>query len=389
MLAARAVDPGARAAVARSVRRSWHSSPSSALLRAQPVERSRGNRRARIARSTPRVRRRGGTAPLRRAPPKEAQSIHQQGLTGAGFAGNHGQARTELQFGSRQPWRNRAGRGGEHGAHVPVPWAQRGICLCRIGGFLAALGTTRSAWPAPAAVYPGMARPRRSARAAIAAHAGVAAHPRRRAGRLADLARHAGLDVSPATIRNILPTSRMRGCWPRRTPSAGRVPTAQGYRVFVDSLLQLKPLGEGELSTCGRNCRPARHQVLLGSASNFSAWLRRRGRRAAARAVRVPQIEFVPLDPQRVLASWCWPTTRSEPDDRDAPRVRPGRTRTRRTTSTRISPGSRCSADPRALLRDRARPATRCRRCWPLAGTGRPGVRAGRRRHAGGGPDPG
>ena len=30
--------------------------------------------------------------------------------------------------------------------------------------------------------------------------------------------------------------------------SAGRIPTAQGYRVFVDSLLQLRPLPEGELA---------------------------------------------------------------------------------------------------------------------------------------------
>jgi len=61
------------------------------------------------------------------------------------------------------------------------------------------------------------------------------------------LARHAGLDVSPATIRNILADLEGAGLLAAPHASAGRVPTAQGYRVFVDSLLQLKPLGEGEL----------------------------------------------------------------------------------------------------------------------------------------------
>jgi heat-inducible transcriptional repressor len=58
------------------------------------------------------------------------------------------------------------------------------------------------------------------------------------------LARHAGLDVSPATIRNILADLESAGLLAAPHSSAGRVPTAQGYRVFVDSLLQLKPLGD-------------------------------------------------------------------------------------------------------------------------------------------------
>ena len=62
------------------------------------------------------------------------------------------------------------------------------------------------------------------------------------------LARHAGLDVSPATIRNILADLEDAGLLAAPHSSAGRVPTAQGYRLFVDSLLQLKPLGEGELA---------------------------------------------------------------------------------------------------------------------------------------------
>ncbi|HEX2083026.1 MAG TPA: heat-inducible transcriptional repressor HrcA, partial [Xanthomonadaceae bacterium] len=61
------------------------------------------------------------------------------------------------------------------------------------------------------------------------------------------LARHAGLDVSPATIRNILADLEDIGLLSAPHASAGRVPTVQGYRVFVDSLLQVKPLREAEL----------------------------------------------------------------------------------------------------------------------------------------------
>ena len=62
------------------------------------------------------------------------------------------------------------------------------------------------------------------------------------------LARHAGLDVSPATIRNILADLEDSGLLSSPHTSAGRVPTAQGYRVFVDSLLQVRSLAEREVA---------------------------------------------------------------------------------------------------------------------------------------------
>src|SRR5690606_41402516 len=58
------------------------------------------------------------------------------------------------------------------------------------------------------------------------------------------LVRHAGLDVSAATVRNILSDLEEVGLLSAPHTSAGRVPTARGYRVFVDSLLQLSPLEE-------------------------------------------------------------------------------------------------------------------------------------------------
>ena len=120
------------------------------------------------------------------------------------------------------------------------------------------------------------------------------------------LARHAGLDVSAATIRNILADLEEQGLLSAPHTSAGRIPTAQGYRVFVDSLLQVQPLPtlelarlRGELSAGGGT------QSLLGSASELvSAMTHFVG------VVSVPRreqfafrhIDFVPLDGQRVMA---------------------------------------------------------------------------------------
>jgi heat-inducible transcriptional repressor len=84
------------------------------------------------------------------------------------------------------------------------------------------------------------------------------------------------------------------------------VPTTQGYRVFVDSLLQIKPLPEGELAHL-RSELPAGigTQSLLGNASELvSAMTHFVG------VVSVPKreqfafrhIDFVPLDGNRVMA---------------------------------------------------------------------------------------
>ena len=81
------------------------------------------------------------------------------------------------------------------------------------------------------------------------------------------LARHAGLEVSPATIRNILSELEEVGLLSSPHTSAGRIPTAQGYRVFVDSLVQVKSLGEGEVARLRAELPSgAGTQALLGNA---------------------------------------------------------------------------------------------------------------------------
>ena len=92
----------------------------------------------------------------------------------------------------------------------------------------------------------------------------------------------------------------------RSATSAGRVPTAQGYRLFVDSLLQLKPLPEGEVVRLRSELPPGSGtQALLGSASELlSAMTRFVGVVSVPRREQFAfrRIDFVPVDSERVLA---------------------------------------------------------------------------------------
>src|SRR3546814_5160238 len=56
-------------------------------------------------------------------------------------------------------------------------------------------------------------------------------------------------DVSPATIRNVMADLEDLGLIHSPHTSAGRVPTPQGYRVFVDTLLTVQPY---DLTTTSR-----------------------------------------------------------------------------------------------------------------------------------------
>ena len=119
------------------------------------------------------------------------------------------------------------------------------------------------------------------------------------------LAKHSGLDVSPATIRNIMADLEEIGLISAPHTSAGRVPTAQGYRVFVDSLLQMQPLREPEIARL-RSQMPvgAGTQALLSNASELLSAMSQ-----FVGVVTVPQraqfafrmIDFVPLDGSRIL----------------------------------------------------------------------------------------
>lgn len=61
------------------------------------------------------------------------------------------------------------------------------------------------------------------------------------------LAKDAGLELSPATIRNVMADLEEMGLVTAPHTSAGRVPTVHGYRLFVDSLISLRAFDEEDI----------------------------------------------------------------------------------------------------------------------------------------------
>ena len=56
------------------------------------------------------------------------------------------------------------------------------------------------------------------------------------------LSKFSGLDLSPATIRNVMSDLEEMGFIASPHTSAGRIPTPRGYRLFVDTMLTARPL---------------------------------------------------------------------------------------------------------------------------------------------------
>src|ERR1700754_1004955 len=61
------------------------------------------------------------------------------------------------------------------------------------------------------------------------------------------LSRFSTLELSPATIRNVMADLEEMGFVASPHTSAGRIPTPKGYRFFVDTLLTVKPLDRVEI----------------------------------------------------------------------------------------------------------------------------------------------
>jgi heat-inducible transcriptional repressor len=121
------------------------------------------------------------------------------------------------------------------------------------------------------------------------------------------LSRDSGLDLSPATIRNIMADLEDMGFVESPHTSAGRVPTSKGYRVFVDTLVRLAPpQGEDmEMFRSGlRHVSGDAQAVALSTSTLLSAVTRLAGVVTVPRRtyMTLRQIEFLPLSGQRVLA---------------------------------------------------------------------------------------
>lgn len=114
-----------------------------------------------------------------------------------------------------------------------------------------------------------------------------------------------GLSVSSATVRNIMSELEDRGFLASPHTSAGRVPTAQGYRFFVDSLLQLGPVEEGAVTALNAGLDPNRSPgELVQTVSNLLAQITYQTGIVTVpkpAAIQLRQIEFLPLSGDRVL----------------------------------------------------------------------------------------
>jgi heat-inducible transcriptional repressor len=121
------------------------------------------------------------------------------------------------------------------------------------------------------------------------------------------LSRESGLDLSPATIRNIVADLEDLGFVSSPHTSAGRVPTIKGYRFFVDTLIKLTPPNGDDLRRFSQGLTEAGGdpQALALSVSTLLSTVT-----SLAGIVTVPrrshtalrQIDFLPLSNQRVLA---------------------------------------------------------------------------------------
>jgi len=118
------------------------------------------------------------------------------------------------------------------------------------------------------------------------------------------LSRHSGLELSPATIRNVMADLEEMGFISSPHTSAGRVPTAKGYRFFVDSLMVTKPLERKEIERLEGELVADRPQQLLSAAAGLLSQLTQfagvvmtpKRREAAFR-----HLEFLRLSERRVL----------------------------------------------------------------------------------------
>ncbi len=119
------------------------------------------------------------------------------------------------------------------------------------------------------------------------------------------LSKDSELNLSPATIRNVMADLEDLGLIHSPHTSAGRIPTVSGYRLFVDSLLTVKPLDAKDLAHISQglseNIDP---NNMIGAASRLISELTN-----MAGVVTLPKrelvylrhIEFLPLSNNRIL----------------------------------------------------------------------------------------
>lgn len=118
------------------------------------------------------------------------------------------------------------------------------------------------------------------------------------------LLQHSGLDLSPATIRNVMSDLEQMGFITSPHTSAGRIPTQKGYRLFVDSLLTVQPLEVNAVNQLKSGLSSPNQNELISSAADMLSQLTH-----FAGLVMIPKrqrvafkhLEFLPLAEKRIL----------------------------------------------------------------------------------------
>lgn len=117
------------------------------------------------------------------------------------------------------------------------------------------------------------------------------------------LSKFSGLELSPATIRNVMADLEDMGFVTSPHTSAGRVPTPRGYRLFVDTLLTVQPLQvqeENAMQGKLKSAQPEKTWVaaaqVLSSLSHFAGVVLTPRRSAVFK-----QVEFLRLSEKRIL----------------------------------------------------------------------------------------
>jgi heat-inducible transcriptional repressor len=118
------------------------------------------------------------------------------------------------------------------------------------------------------------------------------------------LLQHSGLDVSPATIRNVMSDLEHLGFIASPHTSAGRIPTQKGYRLFVDTLLTVQPLQNQQIQQLKSGLSSPNQSELIASAADMLSQLTQ-----FAGLVMIPKrktlsfkhLEFLPLTEKRIL----------------------------------------------------------------------------------------
>jgi heat-inducible transcriptional repressor len=116
------------------------------------------------------------------------------------------------------------------------------------------------------------------------------------------LSKASGLELSPATIRNVMADLEEAGLIASPHTSAGRVPTARGYRLFVDTMMTARPvdmsaeLGDARLQPDQPQRVIASAAQMLSSLSHFVGVVT-----APRKAGVFRHIEFLRLSERRIL----------------------------------------------------------------------------------------